>query len=494
MKLTGIRFHLLLLGIIPAFILTSALAYYFIANQIQNLEISLNERGDIITRQLAFAGVYGVFSGNHPILQELVNPILQEKDVVSVQIFNNHDEILAEAQQLTFPEPKYLLNFTAPVVLQPVGNSNDETLFYSGVENPPSKVIGNVRIRLSLENTLANQQTVLINSLLITFFGVLVTALLAFRIGHSISLPIIRLTQAVNDISLGNLSTRANFKAEYEIEDLREGFNVMAIGLEQTHQYLENQIEKATRKLTKANIELANKNQSLEKTKQLAVAQNEIKSQFLAHISHEIRTPMNGIIGFTDLLLNSTQNSQQIDRLELIRSSATNLLSIVNEILELSSLESGKFSLNFKSFNLRNCLENSVSLFSTNTKKIELILDVDNCIPLQINNDSIRLQQIITNLLSNALKFTHQGHIIIRCRLLNAHSVQKTIFISISDTGIGIDPEKLSLMQEPHQKGEESTGFGLGLHIVKRISDRFGWKLNIKSERGKGATAELYYK
>ena len=133
---------------------------------------------------------------------------------------------------------------------------------------------------------------------------------------------------------------------------------------------------------------------------------------------------MNVIIGFTDLLLNTDQNPQQIDRLQLIKSSAINLLASVNEILELSSIESGKFSLNYQSFDLRSCLENAVLLFSTSNNKVELILDIDSEIQQRITNDPIRLQQIITNLLSNANKFTEQGILLFDVVYL------KTIFIA----------------------------------------------------------------
>ena len=268
MKFTGIRSHLLLLGIIPAFILSSALAFYFIDNQIRNLEISLQERGDLITRQLASASVYGVFSGNNQVLQELVNTVLKEKYVVSVKIINQQDIIIAQAQLIEIPDAIFLLNFTAPVALKPLANSesNDDTLFYIANEANTAKQIGYIAIKLSLQNTLTNQRTALINSLFITFVGLMVTALLAFRLDHKISLPIIKLTQAVNDISLGNLSTRANFNAEDEIEDLREDFNVMAIGLEQSHQYLEKQVENATGKLRKALQTLRQKNGSMKNT------------------------------------------------------------------------------------------------------------------------------------------------------------------------------------------------------------------------------------
>ena len=497
MKYTGIRFRLLLLGIIPAFILTSALAFYFIDNQIRTLQVSLSERGDMITRQLASASVYGVFSGNNQILQELVNTVLQEKDVVSVKIINQQDVIIAKAQLLEIPDADYLQNFTAAVTLKPLAKSysDDDPLFYTADEQSTTKNIGRVAIRLSLQNTLANQRTALINSVFITLAGLIITALLAFRLGHKISLPIIKLTQAVNDISMGNLSTRANFYAEDEIEDLREGFNIMAIGLEQTHIYLEKQVGNATDKLRKALKTLEIKNLTLEKSQQLAVAQNEIKSQFLAHISHEIRTPMNGIIGFIDLLLNSDQNPQQIDRLQLIKNSAINLLAIVNEILELSSLESGKFSLNYQSFDLRSCLENAVILFSTHNNKVELILDIDSDVQQRISNDPIRLQQIITNLLSNANKFTQQGHIIIRCRLLknSTNSAQKSLFISVSDTGIGISQTNLSRLFSPFLQISpfainREQGTGLGLSISKNIVERMHGKIGAISAENTGST------
>lgn len=205
MKLTGIRFRLLLIGIIPAIILTSALAYYFINNQIKSLATSLNERGDIITRQLATAGVYGVFSGNNQILQELVNTVLQEKDVVSVKISNQQHNILAQAQLSDLPESDHLIRFSAPVVLQPlrITDSSDEFIFFPSATTS-LKTIGKVEITLSLQSTLVEQQSTLINSLLITISGLVISGLLAYRMGNNISLPIIKLTDAVSEIADGN--------------------------------------------------------------------------------------------------------------------------------------------------------------------------------------------------------------------------------------------------------------------------------------------------
>ena len=495
MNFTGIRIRLLLLGIIPAFFLVAVLAYYFVDNQFHELERSINERGDIITRQLASASIYGVFSGNNQILQELVDTILQEKDVVSAQVYNQQGYTLAEASLLEQPENRYLLNFNAPVILKPVKTleSDETSLFYSTGSKPASRKIGDVQINLSMQSTLASQQTVLYNSLIISITGLLITALFASRLGHTISNPLIKLTQAVNDISKGNMSARADFRADAEIAYLRDGFNVMAIGLQKTQQYLEQRVKQATNQQRETLKDLETQNLTLEQAKEYAIAQNEIKSQFLAHISHEIRTPMNGIIGFADLLLKSELNMRQSDHLLLIRDSATNLLAIVNEILELSSLESGNFSLKNQNFNFRSCLEDAVSLFIPNSKHVELILDIADDIPLQINNDPTRLQQIVTNLLGNSVKFTHRGHIIVRCRLLKDKSKRKSILLTISDTGTGIAPANLAHLFSPFLHSSQyainnETGTGLGLTIAKNIVERMRGQIGVQSRENIGTT------
>jgi two-component system, NarL family, sensor histidine kinase BarA len=492
MKLKGITLHLLLLGIGPAFLIVTVLSFYFIENQINYLEQSLQERGNIIVRQAATASIYGILSKNNLILQELANNILQEKDVVSVRIDDSQGNYLAGAKLVPLPRDNLLTSFASQVILSSLQHKirgYAPTSSFTGDQAKDDKHIGTVHVQLSLQNTLETKHDILINSLIITAAGLLITALITIRLGSIISVPITKLTQAVNRISEGNMDARAEFIADAELEDLRIGFNSMAIGLQQTQQYLEQQIENATDQLRYTLNTLEQKNLSLENARKLAVTQNKIKSQFLAHISHEIRTPMSGIIGFAELLSKTNLSAKQREYIQLVKSSAANLMIIVNEILDHSSLESGKFKINFIGFNFRSCLEDSVSLLSTQSTKIPIILDINEDVPAIINNDPIRLQQVLTNLLGNAIKFTQHGHIIIRCRQLEQHS----LLISISDTGPGIAQQHQQQLFSPFLQISEYTlnhevGTGLGLTISKNIVERLKGKIGLITQENVGST------
>ncbi|MGR9100623.1 MAG: response regulator, partial [Gammaproteobacteria bacterium] len=276
-------------------------------------------------------------------------------------------------------------------------------------------------------------------------------------------------------------------------EDLREGFNVMAIALQQTHQYLAKQVENATAQYRIAMKALKDKNIELGKIGELAVAQNEIKSQFLAHISHEIRTPMNGIIGFADLLTKSPLSVQQYEQTQLIKNSALNLLSIVNEILDFSSLEAGSFSLNHKFSSIRTCLEETACLFNSYANQSKIILDIDNDIPSRVYIDPVRLQQVATNLLGNAVKFAEKGKIVVRCHLLKTGAPKPWILITVSDNGPGVSKRNEVRLFSPFLLLSDyainhESGTGLGLHISKNIVERLNGKMGVKTLENIGST------
>ena len=488
MKFTGIRFRLLLLGIGPALFIALILSFYFLQGRVDDLENSLTERGNFTVRQLASASIYGVFSRNRQILNNLVNTLVQEKDIILVRIINNHGEVLAEAIHPPLPANKYILSFSYPVVISPAEN-DDLSMIERHESDTKNKQIAQVEIKLSKLNTLKKQRTILFDSLFIIVAILTFTALLASRLGLAISRPVTQLTRAVKEISDGKMEARAEFHADSELEELRTGFNTMAIGLQQTQRYLENQIDNATNKLRFTLKSLKEKNLSLDKSRKLAVAQNEIKSQFLAHISHEIRTPMNGIIGFSELLSRSRLSTQQAEQVLLVKESAVHLLTIVNEILDYSSIESGNFKISFKFFNLYSCLEKTVSFLNVQSHKIPIILDIENDVPSIVKNDPIRLQQIITNLLGNAIKFTCHGHIIIRCRVLK----KNLLIFSVSDTGPGISEQQQKHLFTPFLQQSEfafdhETGTGLGLTISKNIVERLQGSIGVISRENTGST------
>lgn len=229
---------------------------------------------------------------------------------------------------------------------------------------------------------------------------------------------------------------------------------------------------------------------------------SKIREQFVANISHEIRTPMNAILGFTGLLQKTDLTKNQQDYIRSIRSSAENLLTIINDILDLSRIESGMMHIERLPFNLRELMDSLITMMSVKAKDLNLYLhtEIDNSIPFMLNGDAIRLTQILINLISNALKFTHEGGVTVKAELIDKKDEIARIRFSITDTGIGIEREKLrTVFERFHQAQPETTrrygGTGLGLSIVKQLVEIQKGTLGVRSEPGKGSefVVELSY-
>ncbi|WP_045214993.1 PAS domain S-box protein [Desulfonatronovibrio magnus] len=233
--------------------------------------------------------------------------------------------------------------------------------------------------------------------------------------------------------------------------------------------------------------------QEIIRARDMAEKASRAKSEFLANMSHEIRTPMNGIIGMVELLYGADPNEEQKQYLDMIRSSSHALMGIINDILDLAKIEAGKMELEAAEFDLPGCVRDALRSVASGAgkKQLEIALRVDSRVGLVVG-DSVRVRQIIYNLAGNAVKFSESGYVLTEVRLLQHDDKEIELDFAVSDTGIGIDEDKLAGIMDPFIQSDSSTtrkfgGTGLGLAITRQLVASMGGTLNVNSIKGKGS-------
>jgi two-component system sensor histidine kinase BarA len=503
-RLSRIKARAMMLGILPAAIMALALTGYIITAQLEALSQSFEKQGNALAHETAAISIYGILSGDPQLLLLSLKPIMERTDVLSIVVRDKQQATLAyietpdsSALQSLTASDRSVVSFSAPVYSDiKLGSFGDAhgaaSPFADPAANPPE--IAKVTVTLSDAELKAGQKIILRNALLMLLVGLAITAAVTGALSHQVSQPISRLTQSVIRMKHGDFSIRVPEVSKGELRSLEEGFNSMADELRNSREILQHQIDQATADLTQTMEALEIQNVELDLASKRALKANQVKSEFLASMSHEIRTPMNGVIGFTRLLQKTHLSDDQRELANTIEKSASGLLNIINNILDYSKLEYGKLKPERAPFNVEDCFEEPVALLApaAHEKHLELVLLVYSDVPKRLIGDETRIRQILVNLLGNAIKFTHQGEVIVRVMLAETTRQTSTLEFSVSDTGIGIPADsQISLFTSFHQ-GSSATGrmyggTGLGLSICRKLAESMKGRISLESSGDNGS-------
>lgn len=501
LKNLGIKGRVLLLTLLPTTLMALVLGGYFTWMQQSDLQSQLLQRGEMIAEQLAPLVAPAMAHHDNDLLERIATQSLETADVRAVTFLAPDRTPLAHA---------------GPTMLNqaPVGNGsqmlrrsgNDATRYLlpvfgkhrnlagASIPDEANRLLGWVELELSHSGMLLRGYRSLFASLLMIAAGLAGAALLALRMGRTINRPISQIKLAVAQLKDGHLETRLPPLGSQELDDLASGINRMAGTLQNAQEELQHSVDQATEDVRQNLETIEIQNIELDLARKEALEASRIKSEFLANMSHEIRTPLNGILGFTHLLQKSELTPRQLDYLGTIEKSADSLLGIINEILDFSKIEAGKLVLDNIPFNLRDLLQDTLTILApaAHAKQLELVSLVYRDTPLSLVGDPLRLKQILTNLVSNAIKFTREGTIVARAMLEEEHEDSVQLRISIQDTGIGLSNQDVRALFQAFSQADNSLsrqpgGTGLGLVISKRLIEQMGGEIGVDSTPGEGS-------
>lgn len=501
LKKLGIKGRVLLLTLLPTSLMALVLGGYFTWMQQSDLQTQLLQRGEMLAEQLAPLVAPALAHSNTALLERIATQSLEQQDVRAVTFLAPDRTPLAHAGPT-------MLN-AAPTgngsqMLQRTGSDATRYLLpvfgrhrnLAGdlIPDESDRLLGWVELELSHNSMLLRGYRSLFASLLLISAGLIGTGLLALRTGRTINNPLNQIKQAVTQLKDGNLETRLPPLGSQELDELAAGINRMAGTLQNAQEELQHSIDQATEDVRQNLETIEIQNIELDLARKEALEASRIKSEFLANMSHEIRTPLNGILGFTHLLQKSELTPRQLDYLGTIEKSADSLLGIINEILDFSKIEAGKLVLDSIPFNLRDLLQDTLTILApaAHAKQLELVSLVYRDTPLSLVGDPLRLKQILTNLVSNAIKFTREGTIVARAMLEEEHEDSVQLRVSIQDTGIGLSNQDVRALFQAFSQADNSLsrqpgGTGLGLVISKRLIEQMGGEIGVDSTPGEGS-------
>lgn len=504
----GLRARVITLTLAPTLIIGLLLSAFFSFNRYHDLEKQVMNSGLSIIEPLAIASEEGLKNNSRESVRRIISYAHRKnsKFVRSIAVFDYNHELFVTSnfhpnfELLTFPrdEPipllvSSVLQENTLILRAPVIAESGLVATIKGQSNNPA--LGYIAVELDLSSLRLQQYQEIFSAFLVLLIGLGLSAVFAHRLMHDVTRPISHMKNMVDRIRRGHLDVRIEGKMHGELDSLKNGINSMAVSLSEYHVEMQHSIDQATSDLRETLEQLEIQNVELDIAKKRAQEAARVKSEFLANMSHELRTPLNGVIGFTRQMLKTTLTNSQTDYLQTIENSANNLLNIINDILDFSKLEAGKLALENIPFDFQASLEEVVNLQATSAheKGLELTLKIDPKVPAGLVGDPLRIQQVLTNLVGNSIKFTERGNIDISVELRSQKEDSVELQFMVRDTGIGISERQQSQLFQAFSQADASIsrrygGTGLGLVITQKLVSQMGGEISLTSRLHQGST------
>ncbi|TKB46173.1 two-component sensor histidine kinase BarA [Thalassotalea mangrovi] len=501
----SLRDWVILLTILPTTVIGLSLAGFFTFSRISDLESSLFYRVNAISQPLKISAQSGIRNSNFRFLDELLkelqvsqddlldNILIVDEEMQTIAVSRNLEDLnvllpgefrtsLESTQFIAFDD--YYL-YTSPI------NFNR----YSVDGKRETQLLGYLLLVVDQTDITLHEQSLYIVSFLIILMSVLLSGVFANRLINRIAVPVQQMNLAIDRMRNGLYDTQIDAYYKGELEELRKGLNILFFSLRDYHYDLDRNIDQATNDLRESLEQFEIQNVELDLAKRRAQEASRVKSEFLANMSHELRTPLNGVIGFTRQVLKTPLSNTQRDYLRTIERSANGLLSIINDILDFSKLDSNRFVIDSIPFAFNECIEETISLLapSANEKGLDFSVRLNPSMPDSLVGDALRIQQVLTNLIGNAIKFTDSGsvEVDIDYKILEDSNVQ--LVVAVKDTGIGISSQQQENLFEAFGQADNSItrmygGTGLGLVISKRLAQEMHGDIRFESKANEGTT------
>ncbi|PLR38561.1 two-component sensor histidine kinase BarA [Chimaeribacter coloradensis] len=508
----SLRARMMVLILAPTLLIGLLLSTFFVVHRYNELQNQLVDSGASIIEPLAVASEYGMAFHNRESVRQLVSLLhRRHSDIVrSITVFDRNNRLFVTSNyhrnysqlQISQGEP-----MPTELMLSRYGNELILRTPITAEESAPDETdnavvtaakpdnLGYIAIELDLNAVRLQQYKEVFVATLLLVLSLCIAILFAYRLMRDVTGPIRNMVNTVDRIRRGQLDSRVEGYMLGELDMLKNGINSMAMSLTAYHEEMQQNIDQATSDLRETLEQMEIQNVELDLAKKRAQEAARIKSEFLANMSHELRTPLNGVIGFTRQTLKTPLTPTQSDYLQTIERSANNLLTIINDVLDFSKLEAGKLVLEHIPFALRETLDEVVVLLAhtAHEKGLELTLNVQNNVPEQVIGDPLRLQQVVTNLLGNAVKFTESGNIDINVELRSHDNMKAELEVQIHDTGIGISERQQSQLFQAFRQADASIsrrhgGTGLGLVITQKLVKEMGGDISFYSQLNRGST------